>query len=140
MSGTLTFQWHTFLGEGQGTWRISPCAKGQRCVVHFYRNVLHAVPCGKAKEVALMLKAVHAQEDKEAARRKSVEVISKLRTQRLEKAARIVKFGCDETLSYYDFPLAHWWHIRTNNPLERLNREIHRRTRGEVASRMVTSP
>jgi len=39
-------------------------------VVHFYRNVLHAVPRGKAKEVALMHNAVHAQEDKEAARRK----------------------------------------------------------------------
>ena len=106
-----------------------PDAKWQRCVVHFYRNVLHAVPRGKAKEVALMLKAVHAQEDKEAARRKSVEVISKLRAQRLEKAAKIVESGCDETLSYYDFPVAHWRHIRTNNPLERLNREIRRRTR-----------
>ena len=72
-------------------------------MVHFYRNVLHAVPRGKAKEVALMLKAVHAQEDKEAARRKSAEVVSKLRAQRLEKAARIVESGCDETLSYYDF-------------------------------------
>lgn len=37
-----------------------PAAKWQRCVVHFYRNVLHAVPRGKAKEVALMLKAIHA--------------------------------------------------------------------------------
>ncbi len=106
-----------------------PEAKWQRCVVHFYRNVLHAVPRGKAKEVALMLKAVHAQEDKEAARRKSAEVISKLRAERLDKAARIVESGCDETLSYYDFPVAHWRHIRTNNPLERLNREIRRRTR-----------
>jgi len=40
-----------------------------------------------------------------------------------------VESGCDETLSYYDFPVAHWRHIRTNNPLERLNREIRRRTR-----------
>ena len=55
-------------------------------MVHFYRNVLHAVPRGKANKVALMLKAVHAQEDKEAARRKSVEVVSKLRAQHLEKA------------------------------------------------------
>ena len=117
------------LGFLEALGEFYPEAKWQRCVVHFYRNVLHAVPRGKAKEVALMLKAVHAQEDKEAARRKSVEVISKLRAQRLEKAARIVESGCDETLSYYDFPVAHWRHIRTNNPLERLNREIRRRTR-----------
>lgn len=117
------------LGFLEALGEFYPDAKWQRCVVHFYRNVLHAVPRGKAKEVTLMLKAVHAQEDKEAARRKSVEVISKLRSQRLEKAARIVESGCDETLSYYDFPVAHWRHIRTNNPLERLNREIRRRTR-----------
>ena len=117
------------LGFLEALGEFYPDAKWQRCVVHFYRNVLHAVPRGKAKEVALMLKAVHAQEDKEAARRKSLEVISKLRAQRLEKAARIVESGCDETLSYYDFPVAHWRHIRTNNPLERLNREIRRRTR-----------
>ena len=117
------------LGFLEALGEFYPDAKWQHCVVHFYRNVLHAVPRGKAKEVALMLKAVHAQEDKEAARRKSVEAISKLRAQRLEKAARIVESGCDETLSYYDFPVAHWRHIRTNNPLERLNREIRRRTR-----------
>ena len=117
------------LGFLEALGEFYPDAKWQRCVVHFYRNVLHAVPRGKAKEVALMLKAVHAQEDKEAARRKSVEVISKLRAQRLEKAAKIIESGCDETLSYYDFPVAHWRHIRTNNPLERLNREIRRRTR-----------
>ena len=117
------------LGFLEALGEFYPEAKWQRCVVHFYRNVLHAVPRGKSKEVALMLKAVHAQEDKEAARRKSAEVISKLRAQRLDKAARIVESGCDETLSYYDFPVAHWRHIRTNNPLERLNREIRRRTR-----------
>ena len=106
-----------------------PEAKWQRCVVHFYRNVLHAIPRGKAKEVALMLKAIHAQEDKEAAQQKTIEVVKKLHSMRLEKAAKILESGCDETLSYYTFPVAHWRHIRTNNPLERLNREIRRRTR-----------
>lgn len=106
-----------------------PAAAWQRCVVHFYRNVLHAVPRGKAKDVALMLKAIHAQEDREAARQKAQEVARKLKTLRLEKAARIVESGSDETLSYYAFPSTHWRHIRTNNPLERLNREIRRRTR-----------
>ena len=117
------------LGLLEALGEFYPQAKWQRCVVHFYRNVLHAVPRGKAKDVALMLKAVHAQEDKEAARQKIADVVKKLRNERLEKAAKIVETGCEETLSYYDFPSTHWRHIRTNNPLERLNREIRRRTR-----------
>ncbi len=108
---------------------VYPNAKWQRCVVHFYRNVIHAVPRSKAKEVSMMLKAIHAQEDKEAARQKTAEVIKKLQALRLEKAAKILASGGEETLSYYEFPVAHWRHIRTNNPLERLNREIRRRTR-----------
>ena len=57
-----------------------------------------------------------------------MEVVNKLRAQRLERAVRIVEFICDETLSYYDFPVVHGRHIRTNNLLERLNRGIRRRT------------
>ena len=117
------------LGLLEAIGEFYPKASWQRCVVHFYRNVLHAVPRGKAKEVALMLKAIHAQEDREAARQKSTEVVSKLKAMRLNKAASIVESGSDETLSYYAFPSTHWRHIRTNNPLERLNREIRRRTR-----------
>ena len=55
-----------------------PASKWQRCVVHFYRNVLTCTPKGKAKEVALMLKAMHAQEDKAAARKKANDVVEKL--------------------------------------------------------------
>lgn len=117
------------LGLLEALGEFYPEAQWQRCIVHFYRNVLHAVPRGKAKDVARMLKAIHAQEDKEAARQKIAEVVKKLRAMRLEKASRIVEDGCDETLSFYGFPPEHWRHIRTNNPLERLNREIRRRTR-----------
>jgi transposase-like protein len=106
-----------------------PGAQWQRCVVHFYRNVLHAVPRGKAKEVALMRKAVHAQEDREAARQKADAVVNKRKAMRLNKAASIVESGSEETLAYYAFPATHWRHIRTNNPLERLHRENRRRTR-----------
>lgn len=106
-----------------------PTARWQRCVVHFYRNVLTAIPKGKVKDVALMLKAIHAQEDKGSARQKAKDVVEKLRAMRLEKAARIVESGYEETISYYDFPVSHWRNIKTNNPLERLNREIRRRTR-----------
>jgi transposase-like protein len=106
-----------------------PDAKWQRCVVHFYRNVWTAVPTGKVKEVAAMLKAIHAQEDAKAAKEKALQVIEKLRAMRLAKAAEIVAAGIDETLSYYAMPPEHWRCLRTNNPLERLMREIRRRTR-----------
>ena len=106
-----------------------PEAKWQRCVVHFYRNVWTAVPTGKVKEVAAMLKAIHAQEDAKAAKEKALQVVEKLRAMRLAKAAEIVEAGIDETLSYYALPPEHWRCLRTNNPLERLMREIRRRTR-----------
>jgi len=106
-----------------------PSAKWQRCIVHFYRNVFTAVPKSKVKSVARMLKAIHASEDKLAAREKAENVIKKLTSQKLRKAAQIVREGIESTLAYYDFPDAHWRRIRTNNPLERILREVRRRTR-----------
>src|ERR1035441_9073776 len=106
-----------------------PEAKWQRCVVHFYRNVWTAVPAGKVKEVAGMLKAIHAQEDAKAAKEKAFQIIEKLKIMRLARAAEIVAGGIDETLSYYRMRSEHWRCLRTNNPLERLMREIRRRTR-----------
>jgi transposase-like protein len=53
----------------------------------------------------------------------------KLRAMKLVKAAEIVANGVSETLSYYSLPAEHWRCLRTNNPLERLMREIRRRTR-----------
>ena len=81
------------------------------------------------KVITAMLKAIHAQEDKESALQKTEQVVTKLKALRLEKAARIVEAGAEETFSFCEFPSNHWRHIRTNNPLERLNREIRRRTR-----------
>jgi len=106
-----------------------PEAAWQRCVVHFYRNVLTAVPSGKIREVAAMLKAIHAQEDLASAQAKAQQVVTKLREMRLGKAAELIAHGIDETLNYMRFPREHWRCIRTNNPLERLNREVRRRTR-----------
>lgn len=106
-----------------------PRAYWQRCAVHFYRNVWTAVPTSKVREVAAMLKAIHAQEDLEAAREKAALVVTKLREMKLAKAAGIVSEGIEETLQYYQFPSEHWRSLRTNNPLERLMREIRRRTR-----------
>ena len=76
-----------------------------------------------------MLKAIHAGEDIVAARQKAVQVIEKLRGLRLTNAAELVAAAIEETLAYYAFPEEHWRRIRTNNPLERILREIRRRTR-----------
>lgn len=106
-----------------------PEATWQRCMVHWYRNVASQVPKSKVKEVMAMLKAIHAQEDREAAEKKASDVVAKLKTMKLTKAAKIVDEGAGETLSYMAFPREHWTRIRTNNPLERIMREIRRRTR-----------
>lgn len=106
-----------------------PEAHWQRCMVHWHRNVSCVVPRGKRKEVAAMLKAIHSQEDREAAREKAAAVVQKLQTMKLGQAASVVEEGVDETLSYMAFPREHWTRIRTNNMLERIMREIRRRTR-----------
>ena len=106
-----------------------PKAKWQRCMVHFYRNIFSLVPHGKVKEVATMLKAIHAQENIEEARRKRDMVAQKLVEMKLGKAAEAVRKVGDETFSYYSFPVEHWKRIRTNNGLERIMKEIRRRTR-----------
>ena len=81
------------------------------------------------REVSLMLKAIHVQENKEAAREKVASVVAKLREMKLSAAAKKVEDGVDETLTYMDFPTEHWTRIRTNNVTERVNREIKRRTK-----------
>jgi putative transposase len=65
-----------------------PEALWQRCTVHFYRNVFTNVPSTKAKEVAAMLKAIHAQEDHEAALEKAAAVVEKLKAMKLGVAAK----------------------------------------------------
>jgi transposase-like protein len=106
-----------------------PEAQWQRCTVHFYRNIFSVVPSKHMRSVADMLKAIHACEDRQAAMDKAEAVIEKLTAMRLPKAARKVREGIEETLTYYGFPASHWRRIRTNNPLERIMREIRRRTR-----------
>lgn len=117
------------LGMVEAIGQVFPGAKYQRCIAHFYRNVFTVVPRQKVKDVAKMLKAIHAQEDKSAAREKAAAVATKLRGMRLSKAASKIEDYIEETLTYMSFPEQHWTRIRTNNTLERLNREIKRRTK-----------
>ena len=117
------------LGLLEALGEFYPEAQWQRCMVHWYRNVFTVVPRGRRKEVAAMLKAIHAQEDRQAAREKAASVAQKLRAMKLGQAAKIVEEGVEETLAYMEFPREHWTRIRTNNMLERIMREIRRRTR-----------
>jgi putative transposase len=116
------------LGLVESAAECYPEAKWQRCTVHFYRNVFSVVPNTKMKEVTIMLKAIHASEDRQAALEKATSVIEKLEKMKLREAARKIKESLEETLTYYDFPSAHWRRVRTNNPLERIMKEIRRRT------------
>jgi len=106
-----------------------PEADWQRCVVHWYRNIFKNVPREKVRIVAAMLKAIHAQEDRKAALEKAKAVVVKLKGMKLRKAATHVEESVEETLAYMAYPEEHWRRIRTNNPLERINKEIRRRTR-----------
>src|SRR5271165_6774516 len=129
LSGVRLFVSDKCLGLVESLVEFYPTARWQRCAVHFYRNVWTAVPTSKVKEVAAMLKAIHAQEDRAAARQKAEQVAVKLKEMKLPDAAAIVVAGIEETLYYYAFPREHWRSLRTNNPLERLLREVRRRTR-----------
>jgi putative transposase len=76
-----------------------PDSRWQRCVVHFYRNVFSVVPSGKVREVAAMLKAIHAAEDIEAAQAKADQVVAKLRQMKLTAAADKVGASMAETFA-----------------------------------------
>lgn len=106
-----------------------PEAACQRRTVHFCRNVLARVPKTGRPRVAAMPKAIHAMESREAAEAKALEAASELEKSRLREAAMVVRGGCAETLTCTRFPREHWRRIRTDNAIERPNREIRRRTR-----------
>ena len=108
---------------------VFPEAAYQRCTVHFYRNVLSKVPKSRRAKVAAMLKAIHAMESREASEAKALAVADELERMGLREAAKVVREGYAETLAYTRFPQEHWRRIRTNNAIERINREIRRRTR-----------
>jgi transposase-like protein len=101
------------IGLAESAAEFFPETVWQRCVVHWYRNIFSHVPSTKVREIAAMLKAIHASEDIAAAREKAIRVIEKLRGLRLTRAAELVEAAVEETLTYYAFPEEHWrpdWH------------------------------
>lgn len=129
LRGVRLFITDACMGLVESLGEFYPEAKWQRCMVHFYRNVFSVVPARRMAEVAAMLKAIHASEDREAAMEKAKTVRSKLESLKLKEAAKKIRESIIETLTYYDFPLEHRTRIRTNNALERIMKEIRRRTR-----------
>lgn len=117
------------LGMLEAVGEIFPEVKYQRCIGHFYRNVFSVTPRSKVKLLVKMLKAIHAQESKKAAREKARAVVEELYSMKLKEAVKKVEDGVEETLTYCDFSGEHWTRTCTNNVIERLNREIRHRIR-----------
>ncbi len=108
-----------------------PQARYQRCMVHFMRNVLSKVPPTHREWASAALKAIFAMESRASALAKAEEVAREMESRRLKAAASCLREGIGETTTYLldEYPPEHRRRIRTNNMIERLNREIRRRTR-----------
>lgn len=103
-------------------------ASWQRCRVHFMRNVLAHVPKGDKKLVAAHIRTIFAQPDREAAGQQLDKVVEEL-VPSWPKAAELLEQAEHDLLAHMRFPQAHWKRLASSNPLERLNREIRRRTK-----------
>jgi putative transposase len=102
-------------------------AAWQRCRVHFLRNVLAQVPKGHAEMVAAAIRTVFAQPDAEHVR-SQLEVIAGMLGRRFPKVEAMLHGAAGDITGFADFPVSHWKKIWSTNPLERVNKEIKRRT------------
>jgi putative transposase len=102
-------------------------ASWQRCRVHTMRNILAHVSQRDKTMVAAAIRTIFAQPTITEARRQLREVLPTLEG-RWPKAAAVLEGAADDVLAYMAFPAAHWSRIDSTNPLERLNREVKRRT------------
>jgi len=99
----------------------------QRCRVHFVRNALALVPKNAQSLVAATIRTVFAQPDAASAREQWRRVADGFRP-RFPRLATLLDEAEAEVLAYTAFPAAHWRQVWSNNPLERLNKEVKRRT------------
>jgi transposase-like protein len=102
-------------------------ATWQRCRTHFIRNLLTRVPKAAHPIVATYVRTIFAQPDAESVREQLARTVEHLRS-RFPKAAAMLEGATEELLAFTSFPKEHWRQIWSNNPQERLNREIRRRT------------
>ncbi|MER7798651.1 IS256 family transposase [Microbacterium sp. NPDC096154] len=99
----------------------------QRCRVHFMRNVLAAVPKRSGEMVASVIRTIFAQPDKRHVRSQFDEVVTML-TRSHPGVAEMLETAREDLLAFAAFPRTHWRQIWSTNPLERVNKEIKRRT------------
>ena len=116
---------HTGLKKAIGT--VCQGAGWQRCRVHFMRNVLAVIPKGSQEMVASIIRAIFAQPDREHIEKQFCEVAMMLGRSHLKVAAMLLDAQPD-LLAFAGFPRRHWRQIWSTNLLERLNKEIKRRT------------
>jgi transposase-like protein len=102
-------------------------ATWQRCRVHTMRNILAHVPQRDKSMVVAAIRTIFAQPTQADAKRQLAEVVVTLRG-RWDKAADVLEGAMDDVLAYMAFPVDHWSRLDSTNPLERLNREVKRRT------------
>jgi putative transposase len=102
-------------------------ASWQRCRVHFMRNALSLVPKATQQMVGATIRTVFAQPDAVSARHQWRRVVDGFRG-RFAKLAELMEEAEEDVLAYATFPAEHWQKIWSNNPLERLNKEVKRRT------------
>ena len=116
---------HTGLKQAIGAVMLG--AGWQRCRVHFMRNVLAVVPRGNTEMVAAAIRTVFAQPDAEHVR-EQFETIAMMLGRQLPKVETMMRDATDDLLGFTGFPQSHWRKIWSTNPLERVNREVKRRT------------
>ena len=102
-------------------------AAWQRCRVHFLRNVLARIPRGSAEMVLAAIRTIFAQPDAAAVRDQLDEIVAKLEP-RFPVVAGMLQEAREEVTAFTAFPVSHWRKIWSTNPLERVNKEIKRRT------------
>ena len=115
-------------GLGAAADRTIQGAGRQRCRVHFIRNLLALVPRTHQHMAAAVFRTVFAQPDADAVRDAWDEVAAQLGA-RFPKVAALMADAKPEVLAFAAFPRAHWQKIWSTNPLERINKEIKRRSR-----------
>ena len=102
-------------------------AAWQRCRVHFLRNVLAAVPKGSAEMVAATIRTIFAQ-PAPAAVHEQLGIIATMLGRQFPKVEAMLRDAAEDITAFASFPASHWKKIWSTNPLERLNKEIKRRT------------
>ncbi len=106
---------------------VFPGASWQRCRTHFMRNLLARVPKASQTAVATLVRSIFAQSDKQAVEDQFARVHAQLTTT-FPRAAELLDDVHADLLAFADCPKVHWTQIWSNNPQERLNKEVRRRT------------